>query len=79
MKENYKKPTIYFENFELSQSIAAGCKFLTEDKEGSPIVDPELGFQVSSMGADGPMCSTGPGGDSICYHVPTRDVGVLSS
>lgn len=76
MKVNYIKPTIYFESFELSQSIAAGCKFLTEDKEGSEILDPEIGA-IYVMGADGPAC--GVSGDSICYHTPVNSTGVFSS
>ena len=76
MKENYKKPMIYFESFALSQSIAANCKFFTEG-EGTDIIDPELGETVFVMGADGPACS--PDGDSTCYDVPITSSMVFGS
>ena len=76
MKDNYTKPSIYFEDFELSQSIAANCKFISTDG-GKTVVDPETGL-VTYVTSD---CEFTPPGtnDSECYHVPGVGPNVFSS
>lgn len=76
MRDNYRKPTIYFESFALSQSIAKGCKLITEG-EDEVIYDPNSGEEVFVWGADGPACT--PNGDGLCYDVPFESSVVFSS
>ena len=76
MKKEYKKPLIYFDSFELSQSIAAGCRLISEG-EGAPVYDPETGLQVYASGT----CTYSPPniGDEPCYDVPTLDSKTFTS
>ena len=80
MKKEYIRPQIVFDCFELTDSIAAGCSFLSQNQApySCPVLDPELGFTLFT---DPLICqSTPPGGnDSICYNVPTADYSVYIS
>ncbi len=80
MKKAYTKPEIIFDSFELTESIAAGCSYITSNMAPyeCAVLDKEFGFTLFS---DYNNCdSTPPGGnDSICYHVPTADYSVYTS
>ena len=80
MKKLYTKPEIIFDSFELTESIAAGCTFITSNVSpyACAVLDKEFGYTIFS---DYAICdSTPPGGnDSICYHVPTADYSVYTS
>lgn len=78
MKGNYVKPTIYFEDFELSQSIATGCKLLSSSKlDKAPVYDPVLDITIYTEAT----CDYEPAGpnDTPCYDVPTAGLKVFSS
>lgn len=80
MKKTYIKPQVVFDCFELTDSIAAGCAFLSSNMApyACPVLDEEFGYTLfTDMGT---CDSTPPGGnDSICYHVPTADYSVYTS
>lgn len=79
MKKAYSKPVIVFDNFQLSQSIAGNCEFISTFARGAcVIVEPETGDTVY---LDAATCMFTPpnADDGICYHVPTEDWNVYSS
>ena len=80
MKKSYVKPQLMFDSFELTDSIAAGCAFLSSNHDPyvCAVLDTELGYTIFS---DYAICqSTPPGGnDSICYHIPVADYNVYTS
>lgn len=80
MKKFYSKPMIEFDSFELTDSIAAGCAYISSNQSpyACPVLDEEFGYTIFT---DYGVCdSTPPGGnDSICYHVPTADYSVYTS
>lgn len=84
MKKAYMKPEIMFEDFSLSQNIAAGC----EEKITNPSQDQcgiEFGQEVLFVASLGDVCTPDGqlmvedvgGGDGvyngICYHVFAND------
>ena len=75
MKKAYVKPTISFESFKMSSSIAANC-VLSEDE----IIIPDNigGFKIFIDSND---CVYIPddGEFGICYDVPTEDIRVFAS
>lgn len=79
MKKKYEKPQILFDSFELSQDIAAGCRYDTTNQVQyvCPAIDPELGMSIFAGG----NCDMTPpsGNDRICYHVPTAGNNVFGS
>lgn len=81
MKKAYMKPEILFEDFSLSQSIAAGC----EEKTNTPSQE-QCGFEFgpyvvfldtpdSKCTGDGRVDNMGGDGEwnGICYHVFAND------
>lgn len=78
LKKKYVKPTVIFESFELSKSIATGCEQISNSSQGvCPVLDPDIGKTYIT---DGACQMTPPGGyDSICYHAPTENSNVFSS
>ncbi|MBR5234416.1 MAG: hypothetical protein IKW03_09420 [Clostridia bacterium] len=80
MKKAYSRPIIVFDNFELTENIAAGCSYISSNiaPYQCAVLDKEFGYTIFS---DYSICdSTPPGGnDSICYHVPTADYSVYTS
>ena len=76
MKKPYSKPEIVYECFELSQSIAANCTYISNFNKlmcSIPIGDGNSVFQSQA-------CSTRPApGTDICYDVPNGEVNVFSS
>ena len=77
MKKEYSKPQIVFDSFQLSQSIAGNCDFISNfAAEVCMILEPETGDIV--FGSDCPFTVPGAN-DTICYHVPVEDWNVYSS
>lgn len=74
MKKTYVKPQIYFEDFQLSANIAAGC--------GKPInhtmetCQPVPGF-VLFVGETG--CTTTPDDAGLCYQTVTDATKIFTS
>lgn len=73
MKKSYVKPQVFFEDFQLSANIAAGCK----DKTGTGLhaggtcgvqYGDDIVFTANVVG-----CSTqiDDNNVSLCYHIPT--------
>lgn len=84
MKKTYVKPEVYFESFELSASIAAGCS------AGFNHGNTNFGNAHScyfEYGTDRVYLSTTQGctltdnvsDDEICYHVPFSQSKIFSS
>lgn len=80
MKKTYVKPQIVFDSFELSQSIAAGCRFLSNHEYGACALDP--GDGVPTIFADSSICDyiKIPGEyNEFCHHNPDDQHSVFSS
>lgn len=77
MKKVYKKPAIVYENFELSQNIAAGCAFISHYAMYSCAVKTDNIYLFSND----PMCEFTPpaGTDTICYNNFSEDKMVFTS
>lgn len=78
MKKTYVKPKVYFESFELSANIAAGCEAISNSVQNMcEIIDKELGVSVFAKG----VCEwTAPNsGDKPCYDVPQANYNVFTS
>lgn len=78
MKRKYVKPELYFESFELSSSIAAGCKLISNSAEyACPVRDPD--FDKTIFTNDG--CDYSPQDDDtkICYQPPEGNIHVYTS
>ena len=82
MKKAYKKPELWYEDFRLSQSIAAGCEGIANYAEGLctvTISDPENGYDIVIFTAG--VCEFTPPNpdDWVCYHAPHEGKNVFSS
>jgi hypothetical protein len=78
MKKTYVRPEVYFESFELSASIATGCKLISNAAERvCPVTDNELG--ITYFASD--MCTYGPPkpNDKVCYNPPADTANVFTS
>ena len=79
MKKSYVKPQVYFEDFQLSASIAAGCEVINtlhaENQcgfnDGVEVIylTQEICDYVQDDGADG----------KICYHMPDQSNNLFTS
>lgn len=77
MKKIYSKPQIVFDSFELSQSIAAGCEFISNQAWQVCPVDINIGRTIFTAA---PCQFTTPGDDDlVCYHNPADNKNVFSS
>ncbi|MGN1419475.1 MAG: hypothetical protein ACI4W6_09115 [Acutalibacteraceae bacterium] len=80
MKKKYVSPKIFYESFELSSSIAAGCEVLSTPMAAfiCPVNDPEIGGTIFS---DDNICDyTSPSiYDKVCYDVPLENHNVFAS
>ena len=79
MKKEYKKPELLFDSFELSESIAAGCEYITGQTidqcayyTGGRNVFVESVTACTTKTQDGTW-------DSICYHVPNENSNLFTS
>ena len=82
MKKTYKKPELWYEDFRLPQSIAAGCEGIANIAEGQctvTISDPENGYDIVIFTAG--VCEFTPPNpdDWVCYHAPHEGKNVFSS
>lgn len=76
MKKNYSKPTITFESFKLSTSIAGDCVHQATS------LDPNsCEFEISGFNIFVEKCkySSSDGDYGVCYHNPTADSKVFAS
>ena len=80
MKKAYSKPEIYFDSFELSSSIAAGCEYKANFAAGAcALADPAFG-NVYLDGISGCAVTQVDGAyNGICYHVPSDNTNLFSS
>ena len=76
MKKAYVKPTISFESFKMSSSIAGTCKFNENSVDRNSCSIEIGGFNLFLT-----FCEFDPQdfGYSPCYHVPTDDERVFAS
>ncbi len=81
MKKAYQKPEIVFDSFQLTQSIAAGCEFISNHIEKAcPVTDPFLGRTFFTSSTYGCKVTEVPGAyDDICYDVPNPSNNVFTS
>jgi hypothetical protein len=73
MKKAYVKPTISFESFKMSSSIAANC---ARNKDEIIIPDNIGGYNIF---IDDCEYTPADGEFGICYDVPTEDIRVFAS
>lgn len=80
MKKAYVKPEVYFENFQLSANIAAGCMHKTNHQENV------CGYSIPGVGAVFTTTVTGctyteesENYNGICYHNPSDDGKLFTS
>ena len=79
MKKVYSKPQIAYESFQMSQSIAAQCDFVSNLGKFQCSIEIYDGFTIFMDEANG-CDNTPPKNDNkICYDVPSDYVGVFSS
>ena len=81
MKKEYQKPKLYYENFQLSQSIAAGCEGLANFVENQCTVTlTGPGYTLVLFNNESICVDSPPGADDyVCYHAPTEFNNVFSS
>ena len=87
MRKTYNKPKLWYEDFRLSQSIAAGCEGIANFVEGScsvtvkipgPNTDAATLIEVFMSSS---VCTFVPPNldDTVCYHAPNESNNVFSS
>ena len=80
MKKTYTKPEIFFEDFSLSSSIAAGCELDTP----LPSYEQNCGYPIKGgvVFLQGTQCTTYPQDgtyNGFCYHVSADDSNIFNS
>lgn len=79
MKRQYTAPDILFEDFSLSESIAAGCEFITDNQtEGSCGYSTRNGV-IFMESVSGCKYHEPDNNDSLCYHVPNEYANIFNS
>ncbi len=81
MKKTYVKPELYFESFELSSNIAAGCSptaIVNHAENTCPYVVENV-FAVFQNETSGCKYTPDQVGNKVCYGVPTDDKRLFSS
>ena len=78
MKKAYEKPRVYFEDFQLSTSIAGGCAWTASFEENScPVKIPGTPEPYIT---DSACTFSVPGeNDKFCYHTPMDNKNVFTS
>lgn len=77
MKKQYVKPELYFENFELSTTVATGCSIIVNHAATQCTIDiPGIGTIFIN---DSCMTTEVADDDKICYHVPFDSNKLFSS
>lgn len=86
MKKKYEKPEFFFESFEMSQCIAAGCELISNAvKDECAVTVPDPGWDdihifTNAVGACTSKYEDEEGGyKGICYFVPEETYNVFSS
>ena len=82
MKKTYVKPEVYFENFELSANIAAGCGAGYKDKVTSHDINTCGYIYNSGVVFNTGVCSyfSQDGTEyGLCYHQPMADNQIFAS
>ena len=82
MKKAYKKPELYFENFELSTSIATGCGvgYNHSNTNFSNARDCNFFYDTDKVFLNTDNCTMTEFDENMfCYHVPTANNKVFSS
>jgi len=86
MKKAYSKPRIIFDSFELSQSIAGACEYITNAQKfvcaitvGDMFVDDGSKVNLFTVSIDACNTVSDDGENSICYDVPYADINCFSS
>lgn len=75
MKKSYVKPQLYFENFQLSTSIAAGCGFATNHAKDDCNYIPGVG----TVFLDSSTCAYTPEDAGLCYQTVVDSSRVFTS
>ena len=79
MKKAYSKPEIYFDSFELSANIAAGCEVITKNQTQGTCAYVVAG---KSFFVEIAACTTTPQDNelnNLCYHVPAEEYNLFNS
>ena len=81
MKKSYVKPQVFFEDFHLSTSIAAGCEYTTNHALNDCTYKIAGGRNVFVDANTNCHDITAPGGDygAVCYHVPSDTNNLFTS
>lgn len=88
MKKVYKKPTVHFEQFTMSQSIALSCGYKDEDYYGFPTHADKLTCGWNDGSGEVYWTSTPACGDSyspdlvigeVCYNNPNGQPTIFAS
>lgn len=81
MKKQYVKPELYFENFELSMNIAAGCAIATQHADYvCPYTITSMNRTIFSSKESGCTTLTQDGSEyGLCYHNPAEGQNLFSS
>lgn len=79
MKKTYSKPQIVFDSFELSQSIAVGCEYISHHTEDTCAYESALGNVFLEGVAACERKEVDGGNNGICYHVPADNSNLFSS
>ena len=77
MKKQYVKPELYFENFELSMSIAT-CANPTHTPAGK-MCEIDMGDGVVAFLSKNTCNFTPEDGEKYCYNVPNDDTRLFNS
>ena len=79
MKKAYKKPDIAYNELKLSESIAAGCEYISNHTVNQCALEVE-GFEETIF-TDRFVCQRNvpDGYNAVCYHVPFDSGNVFSS
>lgn len=83
MKKSYTKPKLFFDSFELSQSIASGCSVIANFQYGAcamKVTDTgvELNIFTSAIAACEWQANDGAY-NGICYDVPSDSSSLFTS
>ena len=79
MKKTYEKPQIMFDNFELSQDIAAGCKIIIANQAENECGYPTRNGDLFTTEISGCTYKQPDLYDGICYHVPVDTSNLFNS
>lgn len=81
MKREYQKPELYYESFQLAQSIAANCEGIANFAENACSVTLDGPGYSLTLFHDSQICVDSPPNpdDFVCYHAPAENMNVFSS